>query len=67
MEILRLYYRSADYRILQATTGHYDQYSHYRFRGKIPWFADVSFLFLSSLYDVFERCVQTTHRSHVEC
>ena len=34
-EVLQLYYR-----ILQATTGHYGQYSHYRFHGKIPWFAD---------------------------
>ena len=31
-------YRSADYRSLQVTTGHY---GHYRFRGKVPWFADV--------------------------
>ena len=34
-------YRSADYRSLQVTTGHYGHYRHYRFREKVTGFADV--------------------------
>ena len=33
-------YRSADYRSLQVTTGHYGHYRHYRFREKVTGFAD---------------------------
>jgi hypothetical protein len=33
-------YRSAAYRSLQVSTGHYGHYGHYSFRGKVPWFAD---------------------------
>ena len=39
-KILRLYYRTAGYRSLQVTTGHYSYYNHYGLRGKAPWFAD---------------------------
>ena len=52
---LRLYYRSADYTSLHHSTRHYSDYSNYKFRGKVPEFADGQwhyyyFHFVLSLY-----------------
>ena len=56
--LLQKYYKNAtailqDCR-LQVTTGYYGYYSHYRLRGKAPWFADVP------LYVVYAGPVHAT-------
>ena len=48
---LRLYYGSAGYTSLHHSTCHYSHYGHYRFRGKVPEFAEVR-IFSSVLIDV---------------
>ena len=59
-------YRSADYRSLQVTTGHYGHYRHYRFREKVTGFADgcfvkqvlqlmLSFIFSGPSVDIYQE------------
>jgi len=45
MNILRKYYSCTTGKLqvcgIRVTMHHYGHYSHYKFRGKVPWFADV--------------------------